>query len=196
MLCYSLFDNYEVRVCENEVNIVSFKRILPTILTKKSQAGYEYVFVNGKLKSVHRLVAIAVFGDKGSKFVVNHKDGNKLNNNPNNLEWATHKENTLHAISLGNHPASNPEKHGNFKGGISKDKKKYKAEYYKNNKEIINRQNQAYHEKNRERMNALGREWYHKNKEEINMRRKAERLRKLSLHVDNDKLAKLVAKGR
>ena len=32
---------------------------------------------------------------------VNYKDGNKLNNNLENLEWVSHKENTLHAINTG-----------------------------------------------------------------------------------------------
>lgn len=32
---------------------------------------------------------------------VNHKDGNKLNNSVDNLEWCTHSENTLHSYRTG-----------------------------------------------------------------------------------------------
>ena len=32
---------------------------------------------------------------------INHKDGNKLNNELTNLEWATQRENTIHALKTG-----------------------------------------------------------------------------------------------
>ena len=53
--------------------------------------------------SVHRLVGIAfVTGDKS--LTINHRDGNKLNNRADNLEWATSSEQALHAIALGLRP--------------------------------------------------------------------------------------------
>lgn len=49
----------------------------------------------------HRLVALAFIpnADKQKK-EVNHKDGNKLNNTVNNLEWVTPSENQQHALEL------------------------------------------------------------------------------------------------
>lgn len=46
---------------------------------------------------IHRLVALTFFGEPSSPdLVVNHKDGNKLNNIPENLEWVTQSENLYH----------------------------------------------------------------------------------------------------
>lgn len=51
---------------------------------------------------VHILVAKGFLGEhENPKIEINHKDGNKLNNNIKNLEYVTHKENTIHAHKTG-----------------------------------------------------------------------------------------------
>ena len=47
---------------------------------------------------VHRLVAEHFIDKPGDNYIVNHKDGNKLNNNVVNLEWVTYSENHQHAL--------------------------------------------------------------------------------------------------
>lgn len=48
-------------------------------------------------KFLHRLLAEHFIPNPDNLPYVNHKDGNKLNNNLNNLEWCTAQENTQHA---------------------------------------------------------------------------------------------------
>lgn len=53
-------------------------------------------------KSVHRVVCELFNGPhpKGRR-VVNHINGNKADNRPENLEWVTDKENSQHSAKLG-----------------------------------------------------------------------------------------------
>ena len=81
--------------------------------------GYCYVIMQHKNRSIHRLVAQAFIPNSDNKQYVNHKDGNKLNNCVDNLEWVTAKENTQHAIDTGLMNISNTEhmkKMGNIRG--------------------------------------------------------------------------------
>jgi len=54
-----------------------------------------------KTMFLHRLLAIHFISNPLNLPCVNHKDGNKLNNNLSNLEWCTASENTKHGYDLG-----------------------------------------------------------------------------------------------
>ncbi|MDE2100928.1 MAG: NUMOD4 motif-containing HNH endonuclease [Patescibacteria group bacterium] len=55
---------------------------------------------------VHRLVAEAYIENPDKLPVVNHKDGNPVNNNVSNLEWVTRSENSLHYFRVLGNPGS------------------------------------------------------------------------------------------
>ena len=81
----------------------SVKYLKPSV----SNTGYERVALwNGRITkfSVHRLVATHFIPNPLSKEEVNHIDGNKTNNNADNLEWVSRSENQNHAIRTGLQP--------------------------------------------------------------------------------------------
>jgi hypothetical protein len=82
---------------KGNVKTLNGKKLVLTL----NGAGYYRVDLreNNKLRiaSVHRLVANAFLENHENKPVVNHKDGNKLNNLYTNLEWNTYSENNKHA---------------------------------------------------------------------------------------------------
>ena len=75
------------------------------MIGKVGNNGYRMVVltVDGKklYPMVHRLVAKAFIPNPQNLREVNHKDGNKLNNSLDNLEWVTTRENQLHARDMG-----------------------------------------------------------------------------------------------
>lgn len=83
------------------------KKHTPRVLKKtKTSTGYYKVELykpgeRRKSHKVHRLVLKAFAEAVEGKDICNHKDGNPLNNNINNLEWCTQAENIIHAVQTG-----------------------------------------------------------------------------------------------
>ena len=73
---------------------------------RKMKKGYLYLDLSRddckKRFSVHHIVALAFIGPAPTPLhEINHKDLNKENNVPTNLEWMTSAENVQHAIANG-----------------------------------------------------------------------------------------------
>lgn len=81
------------------------KGLVKNLTQTVNQYGYKTVILrkDGMQKNfkVHRLVAIAFLSRVEDRNIVNHKDGNKSNNNALNLEWCTYSENLKHAYKTG-----------------------------------------------------------------------------------------------
>lgn len=136
------YNNYEVSN-KGRVRNKTTKLILSPC---KNKQGYLQVGImdNGHhiSRRIHRLVAIAFIKNPFNKETVNHKDGNKLNNNADNLEWTTIKENVIHSIKvLGVDPSKGLEKthEKNKRKIIRSDGKIYNS--IKEAKEDINKPN-------------------------------------------------------
>jgi hypothetical protein len=146
------FESYEISNfgnCRRLLNNNEYKIINGTI----GNHGYKYFQIkrNNKRQNFlfHQLVAKCFLGNKeDDKFVIDHIDRNKLNNNLTNLRYVSQKENSLNSdrviINI-----QNPDRKQNLlnqwlinnKDKINERKKKYyednKNDILKKNKEII-----------------------------------------------------------
>ena len=81
------------------------KKHLQYLTVKTNNSGYlqTKLSIQGKAVtcSIHRLLALTFIPNLLDKPEINHRDGNKLNNSLDNLEWATHSENIVHAYKSG-----------------------------------------------------------------------------------------------
>ena len=104
-------------ICKETTEVLSTKKrkntsdntikILKQVNNSKDPSNNYYIVTlvdsNGKRKNtpIHRLMCLTFLPNPEEKAHVNHKDGNKLNNQLSNLEWATEKENSQHAVDTG-----------------------------------------------------------------------------------------------
>lgn len=83
----------------------STKVIKETILKPSIVRGYRCVniYKEGNIKNlkVSRCVAVHFIENPSNYKVVNHLDGNKMNDHENNLEWCSYSDNILHAYKIG-----------------------------------------------------------------------------------------------
>jgi hypothetical protein len=73
------------RILKSQIQVIGYESVRPT--------------VDGKNKHfyIHDLVAAAFIGEKPKGASVNHKNGVKRDNRPDNLEYVSHAENMRHA---------------------------------------------------------------------------------------------------
>jgi hypothetical protein len=78
----------------------------------KSRYLFTHLSKNGKTEVllVHRVIAQTWIKNPKNLLTVNHKDGNKLNNNIMNLEWCSPSYNIIHSFKMG---LSHPQKSEN-----------------------------------------------------------------------------------
>ena len=95
-----------------EIRDMETKTILDKYISKRP--GYYFVNIIPDNESkvhmvrVHILIALAFLGPNPNGYDVEHKDGNKLNNRVNNLEYCTRSENVRRAYKTGINPYVNP----------------------------------------------------------------------------------------
>ena len=97
--------------------------------------SYRFVTIKGKQIPIHRIVAENFIENKYDKPFVNHKDGNKMNNSVDNLEWVTQQENIQHSYKNKLQPSTVKTYKGKF---TDEQRQQIKDEY--NNTDISRRQ--------------------------------------------------------
>lgn len=119
------FENYTISK-SGEIRKVTGKYAPMIMKPKLDKDGYYQIglYKDGKkyYKSIHRLVAITYIENTCNFSDVNHKDGDRTNNNVENLEWCTQRYNTMHSYVCNNRKAN-----------ITTNKK---CELYKNNEKL------------------------------------------------------------
>jgi len=82
-----------------------FNKTNKRMLKPSINNGYKRVslFKDGKWRKfyLHRLIAIEFIDNECNFPVINHKNGDKLDNRLSNIEWCTYLDNNIHAVKTG-----------------------------------------------------------------------------------------------
>lgn len=114
--------NNERLIITRQGRIIDLRIMASLIEVDSDTANYDYPVVNvmgqGTLH-VHRLLAETFInpGMDTASLTVNHIDGNKRNNNLDNLEWVSRSDNLLHAYNAGLRSDNKPVLCKNVKTG-------------------------------------------------------------------------------
>jgi len=117
------------------------------VLKTQIVSGYKMLRIQEQRVSIHRLLCLQFIPNPENKPVIDHIDRNKLNNNLDNLRWATFRENA-------NNKDNNrtPEYWKNYK---AKKQAEYRANHTEEkHQEILTKKKEAYdNEKQKEYVN-------------------------------------------
>lgn len=100
--------NYDWYILVLPCTIISYKQGFRNELSSRiGPNGYVNVTMTNNFGDRHPVELHTLIGEmfverpcSNEKLEINHKDGNKLNNDPNNLEWVTRGYNQKHAYML------------------------------------------------------------------------------------------------
>jgi alkylated DNA repair dioxygenase AlkB len=102
--------NAQIPIAENSSYLISnngqvFSTKTRKFLSQRLSNGYYTVTIPSEKnkknpRRIHRLVAEAFVPNPENRKLVNHIDGNKLNNNYSNLEWVNSRQNAQHAVEM------------------------------------------------------------------------------------------------
>lgn len=86
---HKYFQREKILICTNQKVTDKYSRSVVKLFNGKTKRDYK----------VHRLVAKAFIPNPNGYDIINHKDGNPLNNRVENLEWCNQKYNIEHSIT-------------------------------------------------------------------------------------------------